>query len=116
MTNTLTMGASVVTPDLVKPYSYARPSKNIIHTMPGSEDDSYTLSPAGKRQGSMDLCFTDVADAQAAEVALATSGVWAYEDTYNTFMNMNLIVNGDIAPAQQDNLSWWILTLPFKEV
>ena len=57
MVDVITSGATVIAPTMILGYESSRPTRTLIHDVPGRSDPDATLRPAGLRKGRMTLGF-----------------------------------------------------------
>lgn len=115
---TITDGTVTITPDLVLGWDSTRDARTQVHPVLGRPDPEVTLRPAGTRTGTLVLFFTDLADAQAAEDAHATPGVWSMDNTTEGAPSLAAyVVSGPITlRAEGPNLDRWLVEVAYQEV
>lgn len=115
---TITLGATVITPQLVDGYTSERTTGNIIH--PAADNPAevdVTFRPASLRTGTLRMLFLTLGDALTAEVLHAGVGVFALADTDLPGLNMAYVPNGDIVTELDDETrQLWTVSVDFQEV
>jgi hypothetical protein len=118
MVTTITDGTAEVSVHLVMGWRQGRPSRNVIHEVPGREDPDVILHPSGLRQGTMTLLLADLATGLAAEDMHAAGAVMTLNyDTLPAPMGY-VVQEGAVVDLELDpaTLSRSILTIPYQEV
>ena len=118
MVTTITDGTAEVQVHLVMGWRHGRPSRNVIHEIPGREDSDVILHPSGLRTGTMTLLLADLATGLTAEAMHAAGTVMTLNfDTLPGPMGY-VVPEGAEVVVELDpaTLSRSILTVPFQEV
>lgn len=120
MSNTITIGATIITPDQVDGYTSIRESGNIVHRILGNPSPDVTFRPAQLRTGTLRLVFDSEAEAKAAEDAHATATTTCTLDSDDApTVAMTYVTDGAgrISRSLDDETrDAWILEVPFQEV
>lgn len=118
MAETITSGATTITPELVDGYRSERESGNVIHQAADNPSRvDVTLRPAGLRSGTLRLLFLTLTEALEAEAVHAAAGVLALTSTDHPGLNMSYVVNGTISvELDDDSRALWLVEVQFQEV
>lgn len=116
ITGVISGSTVTITPTQITGYASSRPSKNIVHTIPDSDDVVVTLGDAGPRTGSLTLLFDDEADAATAEGILQVSQVFTLADSVTTTVGMKFVVTDTLTrQVASDGTYAWTVTFGFQE-
>jgi hypothetical protein len=116
MTTTISNTLNSLTPKVVDGYSSARPSRNVVHAILGSNAPAVTLREAGLRQGSLTAVFASESLAHQLETMLADDLVLTLADTDTSGLGMTFIATDDVEVAQDSERVAWLVTFSYQEV
>lgn len=122
MTDTITIGATIITPTVVLGFESARPGGTLTHPILGRSNPDVTLRPAGMRAGTLQLGFAGAsseADSLAAETAHASGVVAVFASTDRATVGMSYVVpaSGRITRTLEDTTrNAWVVSVDFEEV
>lgn len=117
MTTTLSDGITDVIPTLVTGWESTRDARNILHDIIGRADFDVTLRPAGLRSGTLEMLFSSLDNALAAEALLVQAKSFTLEDTDRPTLNMTFVASGSITVAiDEDTRTLWTVACDFQEV
>ena len=118
MTTTIATGIHTTTPNLVKTWSSAQESRNVIHHIIGRSDPDITLKPAGLRTGTLELFYLTKTAAETARDVFAREGVFVIDSDDETWLDgFRFVVSGSITAALESaDLTSWHISVDFQEV
>lgn len=117
MTNIITGTGGSHVPDLIDGYRSTRTSRNVLHTLAGSQEPAITLRPAGLRRGSLTALFSVQAEALALEADLAAGQTLTFDTDELTDVDMTFVLDGSlVVELDRDTRSRWTVTFDFQEV
>ncbi|CAO1650539.1 hypothetical protein NYA9BBAC_00907 [Salinibacterium sp. NYA9b] len=117
MASTISAFGYSITPELVDGYKSSRESRNVIHTILGTNTPAVTLRTAGLRTGTLTALFKTLAEAQVLENALLAGAVLTFADTDNDGLLMDFVVDGEISvELEDDGRALWLVEFDYQEV
>ena len=118
MSETITQGSTVITPDLVDGYTATNAGQNVIHIILGRSNPDITLRPPLLRSGTLDLFFTTEAKAKAAADAFMVPAVFALASTDRPSIAMNFVVSPDGSTRELEDTTreLWYVRVGYQEV
>lgn len=118
MSTTITNSLNSITPSVVDGYSSARPTRNVVHAILGSNAPAITLREAGLRQGQLTAVFSRASEnlAHQLEVMLSDDLTLALADTDTSGTGMTFVATGDVEVKQDDTRAVWLVTFGYQEV
>ncbi|MEX1079803.1 MAG: hypothetical protein WED09_11920 [Homoserinimonas sp.] len=118
MADTITSGATTITPELIDGYRSERTAGNVIH--PAADNPAnvdVTFRVAGLRTGTLRLLFLTLTDALAAETLHAAADVLELASTDHPGLDMAYVANGAITVELDDETrALWLVEVDFQEV
>jgi hypothetical protein len=96
---------------------YTRPSRNVLHEVPGRPDPEVVRFTPATRAGQLQLLLDDVATAAACEVMHAEAGTLVATDPDDPTLPMSYVVSGDMSVTRDPGgTTRGLLVVPFREV
>lgn len=99
---TFSDGTTTLMPVLVNGYAASRASRNIVHSIIGSNVSAVALQPSGLRTGSLSTLWPTLADAFAFADFLSAASLFTLTDADQPAVNMSFVVTDTIEPALDD--------------
>lgn len=119
MADTITSGASTITPTIVTDYSSEREAQSLVHVILGSPNPDITLRPATLRKGRLELGFhgaSSEADSKTALDLLATSVTFNLVSSDRTSIPMLFVVQGRVSRVLEDvSRGAWLVSFEYQE-
>lgn len=117
MANTISSGATTVTPSLILGYSTSSDAQNVRHDVIGAASPSYTLAPDRLRAGTLGLLFLTAAAAETARAFLVQKKVFVLASSDLPQINMSFIREGAIeVELDEETFAAWIVRVGYQEV
>ena len=114
---TLSNGTETIIPYEVVGYESATEARNIFHNIIGRASDDVSLSDDSLRAGTLELLFTDRAEAWAAHALLVLPDVWTLTDADVPEIGMTFVRAGGMSIVLEDETRLlWLLRVGFQEV
>jgi hypothetical protein len=109
-------GAGSTSPVMILGYSTTRDSRNIVRDLIGGGIAVSLIAPR-LRSGSLNLFYSDEAQAWTALNLLSNESAYALTDTDRPDIGMTFVVNGPLALDLDDQTrDLWTITLPYQEI
>lgn len=116
MAQTITRGATVLTPALIVPGRLTRPGRSVVHAILGDPEPDVTLRAPGLRTGDIRTLWATPAAALAAVAALgAPGGSWTIAGAGDADMVMKVVGDIVIEPTS-DGMASRAVTITVQEV
>lgn len=104
-----------VSPTLVLGYEATRESQNVVHDIIGG-GIAVTLVRPRPRAGTLELFFTEEAEAFAALAMHALEATFSLSDSDRPAVGMTYIVGGNVSIRLTDSRRYWVVSVGFQEV
>lgn len=119
MVDTITSGASTITPTIILDYSSDREAQSIVHPILGSSNPDITLRPASLRTGRLALGFqgsSSETDSKTAVDLLSTAATFNLVSPDRSTIPMLFVVQGRVSRDLEDvSRDAWLVTFDYQE-
>ncbi|WP_294947692.1 hypothetical protein [uncultured Microbacterium sp.] len=122
MVDVITSGATVIAPTMILGYESSRPTRTLIHDVPGRSDPDATLRPAGLRKGRMTLGFAGPSaesDSASAESVLAGAVAFVLTSPDRASVSMRFVLPDGGALSRvldPETRDAWMVEFDWQEV
>lgn len=117
MANTISAGATTITPTLVLGYQGESEATNTIHPLIGSAEPAVTFAVEALRAGTLDLLFSTESAAWAARAFLQTTNKFTFASTDVPAIGMKFVRTGPMTITLDDEtVEVWTLSVGYQEV
>lgn len=120
MTTTITRvsDSATTSPDLVLGYATDRAGRNIVHDLLGGDGIAVVLIAPRPRSGTLELFYTDEADAWAAlELHTSTADSFTLADTDRPAIGMAYVLDssGVSLALDEETRDHWVVSVNYQE-
>lgn len=117
MATTITDGTTTVTPLLVTGWETEAETRNVLHAVLSKSTPDVTLRGGYTRTGTLEMLFTDEADALTAALMHKAAAVFTIASTEITDANYSYVVSGNVKTAlDEDTRAQWLVTVEYVGV